>query len=167
MRYIVTADEGQEHEVTIERAGEIVVNGKLHRVDLQPIDDGAIHSLLLDDRSFEVFVERREGVYYVLTGGNRYALNVDDEHMRAVRSLSSEPHQAHGETVVSAPMPGLVVQVMVEVGQDITAGQGLMILEAMKMENEIRTPREGRVKAVMVKQGDAVTQGQHMLVVEG
>jgi biotin carboxyl carrier protein len=79
--------------------------------------------------------------------------------------MGSQAHETHGTAVVLAPMPGLVMRVLVTPGEAVLEGQGVAILEAMKMENEIRAPRPGVVKAVHVMAGKAVNQGDALLVV--
>lgn len=84
---------------------------------------------------------------------------------RSVRT-SDAPEAASGEHEVRAPMPGRVIDVSVEVGQDVSVGQGLVVLEAMKMENEIRARRGGKLTKLLIKQGDNVELDQLLLVLE-
>jgi len=76
------------------------------------------------------------------------------------------PKKAGGPARITAPMPGKLVRVLVEPGQDVAAGEGLVVVEAMKMENELRAPKAGRVKDVPVKEGQAVEAGALLVVVE-
>jgi biotin carboxyl carrier protein len=85
---------------------------------------------------------------------------VVDERTRHVRSLTSGAGQRRRPAALRAPMPGLVVRILVEAGQEVGIGAGLVVLEAMKMENELKAPAGGTVSAVQVRAGEAVEKGQ-------
>ena len=85
---------------------------------------------------------------------------------RTGRAAADGGTHAHGDATVVAPMPGRVVRVLVAVGDEVAAKQGLVVVEAMKMENELRSPKAGRVKDVSVTAGDSVEAGRVLLVVE-
>ncbi|MCL7452130.1 MAG: biotin/lipoyl-binding protein [Anaerolineae bacterium] len=156
MRYVACVD-GTEYRIRLAEDGGVTLDGVPIKVDLESIDGGFHYSLIVGAESHEVFVERCERVCTVTIGGQRYQVEVQDERVRAV----GEPRttlQAAGEEVVSSPMPGLVVAVLVEEGQRVQSGEGLLILEAMKMENEIRALSTGVVRAVEVIAGQRVGQ---------
>ena len=163
MKYVAATE---DHTFTIEigRPGEVTVNDTARHVDLQPIDD-TLFSLIVDGRAYEAFVERREGAYHVMIEGERHVVEIEDERRGGLRRLGEAKHDHAGEVQVNAPMPGLVVAVSVEAGQAVRAGQGVAVLEAMKMENEIRSPRDGTVKTVRVKAGEKVNQGTVLVVI--
>jgi biotin carboxyl carrier protein len=163
VKYIATVD-SRDFTIDVDQAHEVVVDGATLPVNLKAID-GQLYSLLLGNRSHEVFVERSQGIYYVLIAGDRYAVDVEDAHLKHVKVVGSQAHETHGTTVVLAPMPGLVMRVLVTPGEAVLEGQGVVILEAMKMENEIRAPRTGVVQTVHVVGGKAVNQGDALLVV--
>ena len=163
MKYIATVDE-RDFTIDVDQPDEVVVDGEPVPVNLKAID-GQLYSLILGNQSHEVFVERREGIYYVLIAGDRYAVDVGDARLKQLKAMGSQPHEAHGTTVVMAPMPGLVMRVLVAPGEAVLEGQSVAILEAMKMENEIRAPRSGIVRALHVAAGKAVNQGDALLVV--
>lgn len=135
-------------------------------VDLSLVTPPSLYSLIIDGRSFEAFVEESEpGEYRIVIGGEPYEVAVVSE--RDARSGRS-PHRppAHsGEAVVKAPMPGLVIAVTVSVGDVVSAGQGLVQLEAMKMENELLAPTGGTVRAVHVTKGQKVNVGQSLITI--
>lgn len=162
MRYVAVV-EGQEYTVEIEHPHEVIVNGTPYSVDLESIDGTSFFSLLIGPRSYEVFVDRQKNTYYVLIEGDRYEVLVEDERLRQLRALGGAKHEEAGEALVVAPMPGLVVAVLVEEGQAVKVGDGVVILEAMKMENEIRAPRDGVVKSVRVSPGQTVNQNEVMV----
>ncbi len=80
--------------------------------------------------------------------------------------IEEEPASSEGEKVVKAPMAGIIVRVLVSVGEEVKPGQGLLIFEAMKMENELRSEYAGKVKEILVKEGDAIETGQKLVVIE-
>jgi biotin carboxyl carrier protein len=164
MKYIATVD-GRDFTIDVDRAGEAVVDGAALSVDLQPIDGQQLYSVLVDRASFDLHVERRAGVYYILIEGDRYAVDVEDARLKQLKAMGRQEHAVHGSATVAAPMPGLVVRVMVAVGDTVAENQGVAILEAMKMENEIRSPRAGVVKTVQAVAGNTVNQGDALLVV--
>ncbi len=173
MKYIVELD-GASYIVEIEAPDRVVVDGEPHEVDLKcvahgqarDIAGGAVYSLIIDGQSHEVFVEPGDGVYDILVEGERHLVRIEDERTRALSGLTEKEGKAVRETAITAPMPGLVVKVVAEPGQEVKAGQAVVILEAMKMENEVRTPRNGRVKAVNVTAGQPVERGQVLAVIE-
>jgi pyruvate carboxylase subunit B len=93
-------------------------------------------------------------------GGDRWEVEVVDERTRHIRSLTAGAWRQRGPVILRAPMPGLVVRVLVEPGQEVAAGSGLVVLEAMKMENELKAPAAGTVGAVRAQTGQAVEKGE-------
>ena len=92
--------------------------------------------------------------------GDRWEAEVVDERTRHIRSLTAGATAARGPATLRAPMPGLVVRVLVEAGQEVAAGAGIVVLEAMKMENELKAPAAGVVGAIRVGAGEPVEKGQ-------
>lgn len=164
MKYIATIED-HDHVVDVDRPGEVLIDGQAHRVNLRSIDGVHLYSLIVDDCSFELHVERHHGVYYVQIGGDRYAVDVEQERLKRLRALGGQRHEEHGGATVPAPMPGLVVKLLVSEGEAVEANQGLVILEAMKMENEIRSPRAGVVEGIAVAPGAAVNKGDALMAV--
>jgi len=123
------------------------------------------YSLIVDNRSFEIEVDHAEDEYRVLVDGRNYHVNLVDERRVRIGGGQSEI-QLQGRQKVSVPMPGKVIAVLVSEGDSIEKGQGLVIVEAMKMENEVRSPIAGEVKEIKVKAGDAVEGGAVLLIVE-
>lgn len=162
MKYIATVD-GQDFSIDIEGDNAILLAGRPVNIDLESIDGRALFSLILDDVSYEVFIERRERRYFVTIAGDRYEVQVEDARLKELRELAGAKREEAGEIQITAPMPGLVVDVLVEKDQHVPAGQGLVILEAMKMENEIRAPGAGIVENVRVSAGQTVNQGDVMV----
>jgi biotin carboxyl carrier protein len=175
MKYVATVD-GQDYRISlvgaeglagvpipsaVETLGEVLVtvDGVPLAVDLQTIDGGFHYSLLVGAGSYEVFVERCEDVCFVTLEGQRYQVRVKDARPRRPREKAEATLEEAGEVEVTSPMPGVVVAVLVEEERAVRTGEGLVILEAMKMENEIRSPRNGVVYQVSVTPGQSVGQG--------
>jgi biotin carboxyl carrier protein len=137
------------------------VGGRRHEVDWR--DHGSTFAtLLLDGTSVEVgLARRREGYTVVLDD-----VSLDVDLARPGATSVSGRHGPAGATRLSAPMPGRIVRVLAAVGDEVTAGQPVVVVEAMKMENEIRSPRPGRVLSLDVREGEAVDAGALLAVVE-
>jgi biotin carboxyl carrier protein len=122
-------------------------------------------SLIVDNRSFEIEVDHKGDEYRVLVDGRNYRVNlIDERRVRTSSGLSGGGVQ--GRQTVSVPMPGKVIAILVAEGDTVEKGQGLVIVEAMKMENEVRCPIAGEVKEIKVKQGDTVEGGVPLVIVE-
>lgn len=151
-------EEGEQLRV---RVGEDVLT-----LDLRQVTEPSLYSLLIDNRSFELFVEENGDDFDVLIGGELFHLKVQDEWTRRLANIQRKTQVDTGLLAIKAPMPGAVISVEVTPGQDVKKGQGVVILSAMKMENEIKTPRAGRVKSVEVQPGQTVEQGRTLVVIE-
>ena len=141
----------------------VTVGGDEWRVDARRAAEG-LWSILIDGTSHVADVSERDGLSHVVVEGERYAIRVEEETRYLIRTRGGSA-ATHGQ-VLKAPMPGKVVQIEVEVGQAVQAGDGLVILEAMKMENEFRASTAGRVAEIRVEVGQAVNPGDVLLVIE-
>jgi biotin carboxyl carrier protein len=139
----------------------VTLDGTPLEVELAPRGPH-LASLLVGGESHEAFLQARPGGFAVLLPGETVAVDLAP----AARGASAPLHRAPGPARLAAPMPGRVVRVLCEVGNDVAAGQGLVVIEAMKMENEIRAPRAGRVREVAVREGQAVEAGALLAVVD-
>jgi biotin carboxyl carrier protein len=147
------------------RGGEVYVvllDGRSLEVDVRAAGRGYL-SLLVDGRSVEAAVQRQDAGFAVAVGDAILEVALTE----AVRGLAGAPRKAAaGPSRVSAPMPGRLVRVLVAAGEDVAAGQGLVVMEAMKMENEIRAPRAGRVREVPVQERQAVETGALLVLLD-
>lgn len=158
MKYVVTIG-GRTREFVVD-GDQVEVDGRRHTARVEMVDGTPVCHLVLDGRSWSFAVTPGEpGEWLILDRGEPVAVEVLDERTRYIRSLigAGRSHSAGGP--VKAPMPGLVVKILVEVGQAVAAGQGLLVLEAMKMENEIKAVGAGTVDQVHVRAGAAVEKG--------
>jgi biotin carboxyl carrier protein len=156
---------------------EIAVNGQytfdVSTADAGQLDviaekDGRFH-ILHNGRSWHAELEHadfgtRQLVFRI--EGNKYAVHLADQYDRLVRQLGLHIGGQQKQNAVKAPMPGLVLNILVEPGQVVQKGDPLLILEAMKMENVLKAAGEGQVKAVKVQKGVAVDKGQLLLEME-
>ncbi len=165
MKYI-TSINGREYRIEIVDEHHILIDGRTQHVDFVSISGQPIYSLILDGRSYESFVYETEEGWQVLMRGRQYVMTVEDEREKRLRMAGGRGAAESNEFHLKAPMPGLVVSVPVQEGQAVTKGQVLVILESMKMQNELKSPRAGTVVRVRVKPGDTVEQRQTLLSVQ-
>ncbi len=168
MKYKVRIAE-EDIELEVRHPGdatEVVVGDRVISADLVRIAGSPVYSLMLDGRSHEVSVHRRGGRFALVLGGECYDAAVMDERaMRIAEATGDVGEQQSGETVL-APMPGVVVGLSIAVGDGVKPGQGIVTLEAMKMENELKSAVEGVVKEIKVEVGQGVAQGEPLVVIE-
>ncbi len=159
MKYLV-AVAGREVEVEVD-GDRVTVAGRTVPASLEGSPVTHVRQLFLDGRADALAVEGQGGGRWALTlRGERHEIEVVDERTRHIRSLTAGADRGRGPGVLRAPMPGLVVRVQAQPGQAVTAGSGIVVLEAMKMENELRAQAAGVVTAVRVAPGEAVEKGQ-------
>jgi biotin carboxyl carrier protein len=166
MKYLAILN-GEEHAVEISPTGgkyRVAIDGKEMVVDAVHLKGHAV-SLLAGTRSARCDIEPgKDGQLSVLVGDTVHPLELLDERRlrlrRAVGKFSME-----GPQRVDAPMPGKVVRVLVKAGDEVTEGQGLVVVEAMKMENELKSPKAGKVTELHAVEGAAVESGAKLVVV--
>jgi biotin carboxyl carrier protein len=166
MKYIVSVNGVRR---AIERDGERVSeNGVESRAVLEEVGGTPVRLVKVDDEVHRVIVRQRtgKGVYELWLDGHVYQVEALDERARAIRDLSAASAGPSGPAPVVAPMPGLIVRVTAAEGDEVEPGQGLVVMEAMKMENELRAPGKGRVKRVLVTPGTAVEKGAVLVEME-
>ena len=166
MKYFVK-DGDTVHDVLVD--GEtITIDGKRFVARLEDIPGTPLQLLTVGDRQEKLYARRGadRGSFEVSVGGFRFPLEALDERTRVIRELSGASGKAKGPAHLSAPMPGLIVRVAVKEGDQVRAGQGLVVMEAMKMENELRAASDGVVKRVVASPGTAVEKGALLLEME-
>lgn len=158
MRYFVTL-EGREFEVDL-RSDIPTVDGEPVDAALTRIPGTPMRHLLTDGRSHALVARPGEkGGWDIHLDGDRFEVEVVDERTRAIRAMTGKGAAAAGPRPIKAPMPGLVVRVDVEEGDTVTAGQTVVIIEAMKMENNLKADTDGVVSKVKVRAGEPVEKG--------
>lgn len=162
MRYITTIGE-KEFLVEVLDKGRVSVDGRVMEVDFENISGQPVYSMVIDGKSYEAYVYEGEDEWQVLLLGQQYPVRVEDEREKRLRAAAGGAVAESGEFNLKAPMPGLVVSVAVEPGQEVSKGAVLVILESMKMQNELKAPRAGTVSRVKVRAGETVEQRQTLL----
>jgi biotin carboxyl carrier protein len=167
--YVALLDGGRREEVVEVRRSapgvyEVRLRGKVHVVDAHPHDRGSL-SLLVDTASYSAMVDWRGTKVSVRLRHASFAMEIfDEKRLRLERAAAG--FAAGGRQPVDAPMPGRIVKVLCRLGDEVKAGQGLVVLEAMKMENELRSPKDGRVVELHVQEGQAVEGNAKLCAVE-
>lgn len=166
MKYIVVVD-GTELEVVVD--GEHVSMAELSaRARIEELESSPERVLMLDSEVHRVLARRgaTRGRYTLWVDGARLEVEALDERTRAIRDLAAASSGPAGPAPLVAPMPGMIVRVNVSDGDAVQAGQGLVVMEAMKMENELRATASGVVSHVLVQPGTAVEKGALLLEME-
>jgi len=162
---------------------DVIVEGKPHRLELEKVDSGwqchldgkEVHvdavlprrdvlSLVVDGRCFEVKREQTATDLHMWVGSTRFGVELRDP--RSLRSRKSSAADETGPRKIVAPMPGRVVRFLVSEQSEVEAGQGIVVVEAMKMQNEIKSPKKGTVKKIITTAGAAVNPGDVLAIVE-
>ncbi|MFQ5888900.1 MAG: acetyl-CoA carboxylase biotin carboxyl carrier protein subunit [Gemmatimonadota bacterium] len=154
MKYVATIGEAV-HEVWLTEAG-LEMEGRLVPAEIAALPGTAVRHLRLGDRGFRVLARRTADGWLIDVEGRSYRVRVEDERTRAIRELASDPGASKSAGALRAPMPGLIVRVEVKPGQRVEAGTPLVVMEAMKMENELKSVGNGTIAAVEVREGQAV-----------
>ena len=167
MKYIVELN-GARHTVSL-AADSIAYEGEPPTsAELSDIEGSPVSMVKIGPEVFRVVVENRDrrGRYTLWIDGYRYEAEALDERRRALRDLSGANAGPAGPAPIVAPMPGLIVRVNVVAGDVVEAGQGVVVMEAMKMENELRATGPGKVRSVEVAPGVAVEKGTLLVSLE-
>ncbi len=166
MKYIV---EVAGRRVTVEVRGDsVTVDGREIDARLMDVPGTPVRLVTIGAEMHRVLARRLEGRgnYQLGVDGFKYTVEALDERSRAIRDLTAASAAASGPAPLVAPMPGLIVRVNVQPGDAVQAGQGLVVMEAMKMENELRAPSAGTVKSVLAQPGAAVDKGAVLVELE-
>lgn len=161
--------QGRIHRLAVKGTGSPVpvqIDGKTYDVDFST-GDGSLLSLIVMGRSYEAdVVEEAEGVLMVWVEGKLHRIEYQEEGRRPRRSASVTGQDMGGRQMIVAPMPGKVVALLVSPAQEVSAGQGVIVIEAMKMENELKASGAGVIKEIKVREGDGVSGGDVLVVIE-
>ncbi len=166
MKYIVELNDNR-HTVDVEGT-QATIEGITGHAELGVSNGTPTRLMRIGDRVVRVTGRRgeRRGLYHLEIDGYKYTVDAVDERTRAIRDMTAKSAGATGPAPLKAPMPGLIVRVNVKVGDEVAAGQGMVVMEAMKMENELRATAAGVVKAVLVEPGKAVEKGMVLVELE-
>ncbi len=165
MKYLTTVGDKQ-FTIDINQDGQVTVDGKVVNVDMQRMLDTTMYSVIIDDVSYDARMNEGEDVYLVELSGDIFEILVEDERTRRLAGLKGGAAAKAGEVIIKAPMPGVVIDVLVSQDQEVEPGDILLILESMKMQNEFKAPRGGKINTVRVTPGDKVEQNAVMLSIK-
>lgn len=158
---------GQARTVELDRNADgwrVTLDGRSVHADAIEVAPN-IFSILIDGQSHEIRVTRLpDGTLALQTGHDEFSAEVVDPRVRRGRRHSAL--ELEGRQQVVAPMPGKIIRVLVQAGDKVEAGQGLLVVEAMKMQNEIRSPKSGNVERLLVKEGQSVNAGEVLASIE-
>ena len=167
MTYIITIN-GRPYEVELDESSpsNIRLNGEQMTFDMRQGVHPQNVSLILDNQSLMFWIEKNEEGYHAHCQGRDFNIVVEDEKTRQLRSVLKAGGEKSTVSSIKASMPGMVVRILVQPGDRVRKGQGLLIVEAMKMENEIKSPLNGTVKQIRVAPLEAVEKGEMLLILE-
>ncbi len=165
MKYITLVN-GQEYTIELLDEHHVRINDRVIEVDLVGLANQPLYSLLADGKSYEAFVYLGEEGWQVLMLGTLYQVEVIDEREYLLRQQHGSSLAETGPFHLKAPMPGLIVAVPVKEGQEVKKGDVLVVLESMKMQNELKSNRDGKVTRVAVEVGQPVEKRQTLVTVE-
>ena len=166
MKYVVRVGD-TDVEVVLD-GGRVEANGMSTDAQVTELEGTPVRMVRIGTEVHRVGARRgaTRGRYTLWLDGFRYEVEALDERARAIRELAGAASGPTGPAPLIAPMPGMIVRVAVQVGDAVQAGQGLVVMEAMKMENELRATAAGTVKAVLAQPGTAVEKGALLLELE-
>ena len=166
MKYFVQVN-SEEHEVLLDAAG-VHVDGEDVAAQVMPVDGTPVRMVTIGNEVHRVVVRpgATRGAYTLWLDGWRFEVDALDERTKVIRELSGASAGPSGPAPLKAPMPGLIVRVSVQVGDQVQAGQGIVVMEAMKMENELRATAAGKVKSILASPGTAVEKGALLVELE-
>jgi biotin carboxyl carrier protein len=168
MTYDVTIN-GKNYRLELKHDGD-AKNGRWScRLDGRPVEIDAVLarpdvlSLRMSNQAYEVKCERVGGEMHLGVGSERFSAEVRDPRSLRSRARALDDR---GSRKLTAPMPGKVVRILLSEGAEVEAGAGVLVVEAMKMQNEIKSPKRGKIRKILVNQGSAVNSGDVLAVVE-
>lgn len=155
--------DGNSHEIEIKRDGSRIsatVDGREYELEASEPEAG-VYLLKYDNRVFEVYVSP-DGMVNV--GGHQLEVKISDP--KRLRGARGDAEHGDGTAEIKTAMPGKIVRILVAVGDEVEKGDGVIVVEAMKMQNEMKAPKAGIVKQINVKEGDTVNAGDILAVIE-
>jgi biotin carboxyl carrier protein len=172
MDYLVKI-EGREFIVTIDSAThppQIRVNGKAIKMRFSARSDNSHIQLLMDNRSYDVEVVKQRashnGDFSVFIYGREFSLYAEDERLAKIREVAGMGAGGYTQKEVRAPMPGLVTRILKNPGDQVRRGESLILVEAMKMENELKSLVDGTIKEIKVKEGQSIDKNTLLVLLE-
>ena len=175
MSFVATMD-GKEHTITVEPIDreryKMTLDGRAYDVDATRMPSQIV-SILLEGKSYDVDLERQgkrgdplDGRMHVRVRGRVLRFDILDERRKKMKEAQGIKLDMAGAASIDSPMPGKVLKLLAKEGDEVQEGQGIVVVEAMKMENELKTPKAGRVKTIHAKEGETVDAGARLVTIE-
>ena len=177
MKFVATMD-GAQHHVECQRDehdGDLfhmTLDGKRYDMDARRMPSQIVH-ILMDNRSYDVDLERiakksdtLDGRIHVRVRGRVLRLDILDERRIKMKEAQGFRFDVGGIANIDSPMPGKVIKILKKEGDEVQQGEGIIVVEAMKMENELRSPKAGKVRNIKVREGDAVEAGARLAQID-
>lgn len=153
-------------DVDFHSKDEIIINGEKSDINIELVREN-VYSVLLNNKIFEINLKQeKNGEYFGEINNQTFEIEIEDEQEQLLHSLEKSVDLGSKKTIIKAPMPGLILKIEVKVGERVEPGRGLLILEAMKMENEIKSLVSGEIREILVKDKFPVEKGQSLMVIE-
>lgn len=168
MKYIANI-ENKIYKVDITEVNgklKVDLDGKPTSVDFVQVKPPNFFSFLVDNKSFDVEITKNSDSYWVNLNGRKYECILEDEKVSKLKEIAGFKKEILHEKELKTPMPGLVLAIEVNEGEMVKTGQGVAIVEAMKMENELKAKFDGKVKRINVKPGQAVDKDDVLVIFE-
>lgn len=157
---------GRQYRTRLGRDSLVEIENEMHTCDLTRIDE-YLFSLIIDDRSFDIIVEERtQSSLQLKVCGYSTNVEIQDERLQLAQKIGITVLQSSQLITLVAPMPGMVSRVQVKLNERVAKGGELLVLEAMKMENEIRSPVDGIIKKIQVTEKSRVEKNASLLIIE-
>lgn len=177
MKFVATMDNAQ-HQIECQRDEtdpdlfHMTLDGKRYELNARKMPSQIVH-ILLENRSYDVDLERiakksdtLDGRIHVRVRGRVLRFEILDERRIKMKEAQGFRFDVGGVANIDSPMPGKVIKILVAEGDEVKEGQGIIVVEAMKMENELRAPKAGKIREIKVKEGDAVEMGARLAQIE-
>ena len=165
MANVTAVIDGKKYKWTFDSDGSALLNDRPHQTEVLKASSGW-YTVLIDGKIYRGLISRNNFSYSVLINGKRYNLEIESSSKNSLNFENNQHGTTRSQSEVRSPMPGMVVRCEVQEGASIAIGDGLLILEAMKMENEIRAARGGTVRKILVKEKQVVDKGELLLIIE-
>jgi len=161
-----TEVEGKEFQIEILSETKVVINGIPREIDYQTLTKKSSCSLLVDGKSYEPNIFQENGGWEILLKGRLFNVMVEDERERRLRLAAGQTSLQEGKFILLSPMPGLVIEIPVKEGDQVEKGDVLIILESMKMQNELTAPRAGTITRIQTNVNDNVERKETLLILD-
>jgi pyruvate carboxylase subunit B len=156
---LLTFEQREQNGTSVLRDGNKIQKYSFLRLGLNR------YSLIHNNKSHLLHIIQENGIYHVHLDGEYFPVRVEDERARMLRQLVQQASQQSGEHQIIAPIPGLIKLIRIKEGSKVHAGEGILVLEAMKMENEIHSDFEGTVQKILVDEGTPVDKDQPLVII--